>query len=72
MRSAIREEVASIEPFDAIERAHRQCVLEFDDEEFHSVRWFRFDEAPLFRSDPHLPRFLAKLAPTGVVESNTA
>ena len=41
--------------------ADRQLQLEFDPEEFHSVRWFRFDEAPVSRSDPHLQRFLAKL-----------
>ena len=31
MRSAIRQEVASIEPFDAIEHAHRQDVLAWID-----------------------------------------
>jgi 8-oxo-dGTP diphosphatase len=42
--------------------ADRCAALEFDAEEFHSVQWFRFSEAPVFRSDPHLERFLAKLA----------
>ena len=43
-------------------RGDRGASLSFDTEEFHSVRWFRFDEAPLSRSDPHLARFLGKLA----------
>ncbi|WP_206606019.1 NUDIX domain-containing protein [Steroidobacter cummioxidans] len=42
--------------------ADRRLALEFDREEFHSVRWFHFNEAPLPRSDPHLGRFLGKLA----------
>jgi len=42
--------------------ADRRLALEFDREEFHSVRWFHFSEAPLSRSDPHLARFLGKLA----------
>jgi 8-oxo-dGTP pyrophosphatase MutT (NUDIX family) len=44
--------------------ADRRLALEFDREEFHSVRWFRFSEAPVSRSDPHLSRFLGKLALT--------
>mgnify|MGYP001059621496 CR=1 FL=1 len=44
--------------------ADRGVALEFDTEEFHSVQWFRFDEAPLSRTDPHLGRFLKKLALT--------
>lgn len=44
--------------------ADRNVVLEFDAKEFHSVEWFRFSEAPVSRSDPHLERFLGKLALT--------
>src|SRR5688572_16213774 len=44
--------------------ADRRIALEFDAEEFHSVQWFRFSEAPVSRSDPHLGRFLRKLALT--------
>ncbi len=40
----------------------RRLALEFDPEEFHSVRWFQCSEAPISRSDPHLKRFLDKLA----------
>lgn len=40
----------------------RHAPLKFDIEEFYAVQWFRFEEAPTFRSDPHLSRFLAKLA----------
>lgn len=42
--------------------ADRRVALEFDREEFHSVRWFHFSEVPVSRSDPHLSRFLGKLA----------
>lgn len=44
--------------------ADRRVALEFDAGEFHSVQWFHFSEAPLSRSDPHLGRFLEKLAST--------
>lgn len=44
--------------------ADRGVPLRFDADEFHSVRWFHFSEAPVSRSDPHLSRFLAKLALT--------
>ena len=45
--------------------ADRGASLDFDAEEFHSVRWFHFSEAPVSRSDPHLARFLGKLALSG-------
>jgi len=41
---------------------NRHITLAFDAAEFHSVRWFHFDEVPFSRSDPHLARFLEKLA----------
>lgn len=44
--------------------ADRGVPLTFDATEFHSVRWFHFSEAPVSRSDPHLARFLGKLAQT--------
>ena len=44
--------------------ADRGAPLTFEAEEFHSVRWFHFSEAPVSRSDPHLARFLGKLALT--------
>jgi 8-oxo-dGTP diphosphatase len=44
--------------------ADRGLALAFDAEEFHSVRWFHFREAPLSRSDPHLRRFFEKLTLT--------
>ncbi|HEY0063105.1 MAG TPA: NUDIX hydrolase [Telluria sp.] len=43
-------------------RASRGQPIVFDEGEFVSVRWFAFDDIPLARCDPHLPRFLAKLA----------
>jgi 8-oxo-dGTP diphosphatase len=42
--------------------ADRGAALDFDAQEFHSVQWFHFSEVPLSRSDPHLGRFLQKLA----------
>jgi len=43
-------------------RADRGRALAFDREEFREVRWFRLDEVPHPRSDPHLARFLRKLS----------
>ncbi|HET9448557.1 MAG TPA: NUDIX hydrolase [Steroidobacteraceae bacterium] len=40
----------------------RRRALDFDAGEFLAVQWFRSSEAPIARSDPHLARFLAKLA----------
>ena len=39
----------------------RTKALTFDIGEFHGVQWFRFDDVPLGRSDPHLGRFIEKL-----------
>ena len=44
-------------------KADRGAPLQFDTEEFHGIQWFHCSEAPLTRSDPHLGRFLRKLAP---------
>lgn len=44
--------------------ANRLVPLRFDRDEFNSVQWFRFSEAPVSRSDPHLGRFFSKLALT--------
>lgn len=41
---------------------NRTETLRFNDSEFHSVQWFRFSEVPLERADPHMGRFLQKLA----------
>src|SRR5476649_942741 len=40
----------------------RSQHLTFDDSEFNSVRWFAFDALPVDRTDPHLQRFVQKLA----------
>ena len=42
--------------------ADKNQDIQFDDQEFAGVRWFEFSDVPLHRSDPHLGRFLAKLA----------
>jgi 8-oxo-dGTP diphosphatase len=38
------------------------AVIEFDRAEFNEVRWFSFANVPLHRSEPHLKRFLEKIA----------
>ncbi|MES2321228.1 MAG: NUDIX hydrolase [Pseudomonadota bacterium] len=43
-------------------RASRRQRIDHDDSEFASTRWFAFADVPLGRTDPHLQRFLAKLA----------
>ncbi len=43
-------------------RARRSQEIAFDATEFSEVRWFPVGEAPLARAEPHLARFLAKLA----------
>lgn len=36
-------------------------TINFDPSEFHSIRWFQFDEIPFKNSDPHMNRFMNKL-----------
>lgn len=43
---------------------NRSTEIRFDPTEFNEVRWFLYSEVPFDRSDPHLKRFLAKLATT--------
>lgn len=40
----------------------RRLTIEFDSAEFHTVQWFRSKDVPVARADPHLQRFLSKLA----------
>ncbi|NKZ39498.1 NUDIX hydrolase [Oleiagrimonas citrea] len=42
--------------------AERTQPIVFDEGEFLAARWFVFDQVPFARSDPHMPRFIAKLA----------
>ena len=42
-------------------RGDRNAELDFDDSEFHEVRWFHKDDVPLDRTDKHMSRFLQKL-----------
>ena len=39
----------------------RSTVFQFDETEFHQVRWFHRDDVPLNRADKHMDRFLRKL-----------
>ncbi len=43
-------------------RASRNDVFSFDQSEFNAICWFSFEDVPLGRSDPHMGRFLKKLA----------
>ncbi|MDH5672048.1 MAG: NUDIX hydrolase [Myxococcales bacterium] len=43
-------------------RGDREQALRYDASEFHSVRWFHRDAIPFGQSDPHMRRFLEKLA----------
>lgn len=49
----------------------RRRPIHFDTGEFHSVQWFAFADAPVFRSDPHLGRFLSKLGLTNRPRAKT-
>ena len=42
--------------------ADRSQILKYDKSEFNSVRWFDFAEIPFAQSDPHMGRFVEKLA----------
>lgn len=43
-------------------RASRHQSFKFDEGEFVDARWFSFEEVPFERTDPHMKRFIAKLA----------
>ena len=43
-------------------RACRAQPLRFDEIEFETVKWFGFSQVPTDRSEPHLARFMKKLA----------
>jgi 8-oxo-dGTP pyrophosphatase MutT (NUDIX family) len=43
-------------------RADRDQPLRFDETEFDAVKWFEFSQVPIDRSEPHLGRFIRKLA----------
>jgi len=36
--------------------------LDYDLNEFNQIRWFRIDEIPFEKSDPHMKRFLQKMS----------
>jgi 8-oxo-dGTP diphosphatase len=41
--------------------ASRKQPLTFDEQEFNTVQWFRFNDVPFERSDPQMRRFVEKL-----------
>lgn len=43
-----------------VHASRRQPVI-FDEHEFHSLRWFRFEELPFEGTDPHMKRFVTKM-----------
>ena len=42
-------------------KADRRQRPTFDEQEFNAIKWFRFNEVPFERSDPHMRRFIEKL-----------
>jgi 8-oxo-dGTP pyrophosphatase MutT (NUDIX family) len=38
-----------------------QCNLDFDPNEFHRIQWFKIDDIPYEKSDPHMKRFIQKM-----------
>lgn len=40
---------------------HLDMELIYDKEEFESIKWFKLDEIPFGKSDPHMRRFIEKL-----------
>lgn len=38
-----------------------RAPLQYDDREFHNIRWFAANEIPIFQSDPHMSRLVQKL-----------
>ncbi len=40
---------------------NRAQKLEYDQDEFNSIKWFPFGAIPFHRSDPHINRFIQKL-----------
>ncbi len=42
-------------------RGNSQETYEFDEEEFHDVKWFDLKDIPFEKSDPHMRRFIKKL-----------
>ncbi len=42
-------------------KGNRRKEYDFDQNEFHGVQWFDFDNMPWGRTDPHMGRFLNKL-----------
>jgi 8-oxo-dGTP diphosphatase len=43
-------------------KANREKAMQFDSDEFTAVRWFAFGDIPRDRVEPHLSRFVAKIA----------
>jgi 8-oxo-dGTP pyrophosphatase MutT (NUDIX family) len=50
-------------------RGDVQASYDWDPQEFHSIRWFLPGDIPLARTDPNLPRFLAKLYRLGLLRN---
>lgn len=42
-------------------KGNSEQVLYFDQDEFHKIGWYLFDEIPFEKSDPHIERFIQKL-----------
>jgi 8-oxo-dGTP pyrophosphatase MutT (NUDIX family) len=42
-------------------QGHRDACLQFDADEFHQIRWFRWNQIPYERTDPYMRRFIDKI-----------
>ncbi len=42
-------------------RGDASLQLSFDEREFYSIKWFKYDEIPYSSSEPHMKRFITKL-----------
>jgi uncharacterized protein YpbB len=51
-------------------KGNRAASLLFDASEFNAAKWFPFTDVPLERSDPHMNRFLRKLAKQNIEVSD--
>lgn len=42
-------------------KGFKSHIYEFDKNEFHGMKWYKFDFLPFEKSDPHMKRFITKL-----------
>ncbi len=42
-------------------KGNHEVEYDFDEKEFHSVRWFKLEDIPFEKAEPHMKRFICKL-----------